>query len=143
MGLGLLVSALSGRIERVLTVLPVLIIVEMILAMGGIFPEVASEPVLKQLSYVAGTQWGFSASASTVGLNELEPLNALARVVPSIDLANPEAATSDLAGALRGEPRWDHTAGAWGRSMFALAGLSVVTITGSGLALHRYDPHRP
>ena len=143
MCLGLLVSALSGRLERAMTILPVLIIVELILAMGGIVPEVASKPGVKQLSYVASTQWGFSAGAATAGLNELEPMNALARVVSSVDLANPEAATKDLAGALRGEPHWDHTASAWGLSMFALAGLSAVTITGAGLALRRYDPHRP
>jgi hypothetical protein len=143
MCLGLLVSALSGRLERAMTVLPVLIIAELILAMGGIVPEVASKPGVKQLSYLASTQWGFSAGAATAGLNELEPMNALARVVSSIDLANPEAATQDLAGALRGEPRWDHAASAWGQSMFALAGLSAVAIVGAGLALRRYDPHRP
>ena len=143
MCLGLLVSALSGRLERAMTILPVLIIVELILGMGGIVPEVSSKPGVKQLSYLASTQWGFSAGASTAGLNELEPMNALARVVSSIDLANPEAATQDLAGALRGEPRWDHTASAWGQSVFALAGLSAVTLIGAGLALRRYDPHRP
>ncbi len=142
MGLGLLVSALAGRLERAMTILPVLIIVEMILAMGGVFPEVVSKPGLKQLSYVAGTQWGFSAGASTAGLNDLEPLNGLARAVPTLDLANPAAATRGLASALRGEPRWNHTADAWGVSMLALAGLSVVTIAGAGFALRRYDPHR-
>ena len=142
MGLGLLVSALSGRLERAMTVLPVLIIVELILAMGGVFPEVVSKPGLKQLAYVAGTQWGFSAGAATAGLNELEPLNALARAVPTLDLANPAAATRSLASALRGEPRWDHTAGAWGLDMLGLAGLGIVTITGAGVALRRYDPRR-
>jgi ABC transport system ATP-binding/permease protein len=142
MGLGLLVSALAGRLERAMTILPVLIIVELILAMGGIFPEVVSKPGLKQLSYVASTQWGFSATASTVGLNEIEPLNALARAVPTLDLADPAAATRGLASALRGEPRWDHSARAWGLNMLALAGISLVTIAGAGLALRRYDPHR-
>jgi ABC transport system ATP-binding/permease protein len=141
-GLGLLVSALVGRLERAMTILPVLIIVEMILALGGIFPDVVSKPGLKQLSYVASTQWGFSAGASTAGLNDLEPLNGLARAVPTLDLANPAAATRGLADALRGEPRWNHSAGAWGVSMLALAGLSVVTIAGAGFALRRYDPHR-
>ncbi|HEY5058391.1 MAG TPA: ATP-binding cassette domain-containing protein [Gaiellaceae bacterium] len=142
MGLGLLVSALAGRLERAMTILPVLIIVEMILAMGGVFPEMVSKPGLKQLSYVASTQWGFSAAASTAGLNDIEPLNGLARAVPTLDLANPAAATRGLAAALRGEPRWDHTASAWGLSMLALAGISLATITGAGLALRRYDPHR-
>jgi ABC-type multidrug transport system ATPase subunit len=142
MGLGLLVSALAGRLERAMTVLPVLIIVQMILAMGGVFPEVVAKPGLKQLSYVAGTQWGFAAGASTAGLNDLEPLNGLARSVPTLDLANPASATRGLATALAGEPRWEHSASAWGTSMLALGGLTVVTIVGAGLALRRYDPHR-
>jgi ABC transport system ATP-binding/permease protein len=142
MGLGLLVSALAGRLERAMTILPVLIIVEMILAMGGVFPGVVAKPGLKQLSYVAGTQWGFAAGASTVGLNDLEPLNALASRVPVVDLQNPLAATPGLAAALYGEPRWDHSAGAWSVSMLALGGLTVFTVFGAGLALRRYDPHR-
>ena len=143
MGLGLLVSALAGRLDRAMTILPVLIILEMILAMGGIFPEVVAKPGLKQLSYVAGSQWGFSAAASTAGLNDLEPLNGLARAVPTLDLSNPQAATHRLATASLGEPRWDHTAGAWWLSIGALAGLSVALIAGAGAALRRYDPHRP
>ncbi len=143
MGLGLLVSSLAGRLDRAMTVLPVLIILELILAMGGIFPEVVAQPGLKQLSYVAGSQWGFSAAASTSGLNDLEPLNGLARAVPTLDLANPQAATHRLATASLGQPRWDHTAGAWWLSIGALAGLSIASIAGAGAALRRYDPHRP
>jgi ABC transport system ATP-binding/permease protein len=143
MSLGLLVSALATRLDRAMTVLPVLIIVEMILAMGGVFPEVVRQPVLKQLTYVAGTQWGFSAAASTTGLSDLEPLNSLAEAVPTVDLSRPAVAADGIAAALRGEPRWDHGVAAWGTSMFALFGLTVAGALGSGLALRRYDPHRP
>jgi len=143
MALGLLVSALATRLDRAMTVLPVLIIVEMILAMGGVFPEVVDQPGLKQLSYVAGTQWGFSAAASTAGLNELEPLNSLARAVPTVDLSKPQAAAGKLATALSGQARWDHDLAAWGTSMLSLAGLTLAGVAGAGLALRRYDPHRP
>jgi hypothetical protein len=64
------------------------------------------------------------------------------KTFPSLDLANPALATRGLVDALRGEPRWNHSADAWGVSMLALAGLSVVTIAGAGFALRRYDPHR-
>lgn len=143
MALGLLVSALATRLDRAMTVLPVLIIVEMVLAMGGVFPEVVRQPVLKQLTYVAGTQWGFSAAASTTGLSDLEPLNGLAEVVPELDLSKPEGAADGIAAALRGQPRWDHSLDAWGASMLALLGLTIAGVVGSGLALRRYDPHRP
>jgi ABC-type multidrug transport system ATPase subunit len=142
MALGLLVSALATRLDRAMTILPVLIIVQMILAMGGVFPEVVRQPVLKQLSYVAGTQWGFSAAASTTGLNDLEPLNSLAEAVPMVDLSQPEASADGLVRALRGQPRWDHTLGAWGTSMLALAALTLAGIVAAGLSLRRYDPHR-
>jgi ABC-type multidrug transport system ATPase subunit len=143
MSLGLLVSALATRLDRAMTVLPVLIIVEMILAMGGVFPEVVRQPVLKQLTYVAGTQWGFSAAASTTGLSDLEPLNGLAEAVPTVDLSRPAVAAEGIAAALRGQPRWDHGLEAWGTSMLALLALTVAGILAAGLALRRYDPHRP
>lgn len=142
MALGLLVSALATRLDRAMTVLPVLIIVQMVLAMGGVFPEVVRQPVLKQLSYVAGTQWGFSAAAATTGLSDLEPLNGLAEAVPTVDLARPQASADGLVRALRGHPRWDHTLAAWGTSMLALLFLTLAGIVGAGLALRRYDPHR-
>lgn len=141
--LGLLVSALSGRVDRAMTILPVLIVAEVILGMGGIAPEMVSKPVIKQLSYVASTQWGFSAAASTAGLNELEPLNGISRTVPTLDLSDPSTSARDFARAFRGEPRWDHTASAWGTSMLALLGLTVVTLVGAGLALRRADRRRP
>ncbi|MEK6274491.1 MAG: ATP-binding cassette domain-containing protein [Actinomycetota bacterium] len=143
MALGLLVSALSGRVERAMTILPVLIVAEVILGMGGISPEMVSKPVIKQLSYVAGTQWGFSAAASTAGLNDLEPLNGLSRTVPTLELSDPTKAAQGFAKAYRGEARWDHTATAWGTSMLALLGLTVVTLAGAGLALRRADRRRP
>ena len=142
-GLGLLVSALSGRVVRAMTILPVLIVAEVILGMGGIAPEMVSKPGIKQLSYVASTQWGFSAAASTAGLNDLEPLNSLSRTVPTIDLSDPQKAAREYAKALRGEPRWDHTPTAWLTSMLALLGLTVVTLAGAGLALRRADRRRP
>jgi ABC-type multidrug transport system ATPase subunit len=141
--LGLLVSALSGRVERAMTILPVVIVAEVILGMGGISPEMVSKPVMKQLSYVAGTQWSFSAAASTAGLNDLEPLNGLGRTVPTLDLSDPAEGAPGFAKAFRGEPRWDHTATAWGTSMLALLGLTAVTLVGAGLALRRADRRRP
>lgn len=142
MSLGLVVSALATRVDRAMTVLPVLIIVEMVLAMGGVFPEVVRQPVLKQLTYVAGTQWGFSAAASTTGLGDLEPLNALAEEVPEVDLSRPAASAPGLTRALRGRPRWDHDLAAWGTSMLALLGLTLGGVLAAGLALRRYDPQR-
>jgi ABC-type multidrug transport system ATPase subunit len=137
--LGLLVSALAGGLERAMTVLPVLVVIETILGMGGVSPEVVANPGLKQLSYLASSQWGFSAAAATAGLNDLEPLNGLARAVPTLDLADPAAGALGFAGAFRGEPRWDHTPAAWGTSMLALLGLTAAMLVAAGWALRRRD----
>jgi hypothetical protein len=142
MALGLLVSALAGRLDRAMTILPVLLIVELILALGGIAPEIVAQPGLNQLSYVASTQWGFSATASTVGLNDLEPLNSLARVTPALDLANPTVAAEGFARAFGGESRWDHTATAWMTNILALLALSAAAIVAAGFALRRRDALR-
>ena len=140
--LGLLVSSLASRIDRAMAVLPVLLIVELILAMGSVFPEVVERPGLRQISLLASTQWGFAASASTAGLNELEPLNSLARDVPSIDLDAPDAAGARLAEALRGNPRWEHEPGAWLFAIAVLGALTLAALVGAGLALRRRDPRR-
>jgi hypothetical protein len=139
MALGLLVSALTSRTDRAMTVLPIVLVVELILAMGGVFPEVARQPGLEQLSHVAGTQWGFAATASTAGLNDLEPLNGLAEAVPTLNLAEPRT-SSDVAVALRGEPRWDHKPLTWAIDVIALAGLTLAALIAAALALRRYDP---
>ena len=68
MALGLLISALASTADQAMTVLPVVLLLEMLLAMGGLFPDVVDKPVLKQLSYVASTQWSFAAAASSVDL---------------------------------------------------------------------------
>jgi ABC-type multidrug transport system ATPase subunit len=139
MALGLLVSALTSRTDRAMAVLPIVLVVELILAMGGVFPEVARQPGLEQLSHVAGTQWGFAATASTAGLNDLEPLNGLAEAVPTLNLAEPRT-SSDVAAALRGEPRWDHKPRTWAIDVIALAGLTLAALIAAALALRRYDP---
>jgi ABC-type multidrug transport system ATPase subunit len=140
--LGLLVSALARRLDRAMAALPVLLIVELILGLGGIAPEMVSQPGLKQLSYVASAQWAFSAAASTVGLNDLEPVNNLARAVPTLDLADPSTAATGFAKAFQGESRWNHTASTWMTSMLALLGLWAAALFATGLALRRYDRQR-
>jgi hypothetical protein len=68
MALGLLISALASTADQAMTVLPVVLLLELLLAMGGLFPDVVDKPGLKQLSYAASTQWAFAAAASSVDL---------------------------------------------------------------------------
>jgi ABC-type multidrug transport system ATPase subunit/pSer/pThr/pTyr-binding forkhead associated (FHA) protein len=140
MALGLLVSALASRVDRAMALLPVLLLVELILAMGAVFPDLSEKPVLRQAGYVAGTQWGFAAAASTVDLNALDALNDVARELPTIDLRDPGGLVRSLASLDEGEGRWEHEPGPWLTAMLALGGLTVAALVGTGLALRRYDP---
>jgi hypothetical protein len=70
-------------------------------------------------------------------------LNSLGRTLPNLDLSDPSKAAQGFPKAYRGEPRWDHTARAWGTSMLFLLGLTVATLLGAGLALRRADRRRP
>jgi ABC-type multidrug transport system ATPase subunit len=66
MGLGLLVSAMSKTPEKALTIVPVLIVPQLVLS-GGFFPVTA--PVVGQLSLLTSAQWGMSTTSSTVDMN--------------------------------------------------------------------------
>jgi hypothetical protein len=46
-------------------VLPIVLVLLLVLALGGVFPTIGDKPVLKQLGYVASTRWGFAGMAST------------------------------------------------------------------------------
>ena len=77
MALGLLISALASTADQAMTVLPVVLLLELLLAMGGLFPDVVDKPVLKQLSYAASTQWSFAAAASSVDLGRMQALDSV------------------------------------------------------------------
>ena len=140
MGLGLLVSALAATVDRAMTVLPVLLIFQMLLAMGGVFPDVVEKPGLKQASYIAGTQWGFATAASTIELERLQSVDKIASNAPTIRLDAPMSEFEALADNLRPTERWTHDAGTWLTNVAALLGLAALGIAGAGLAVRRRRP---
>jgi ABC-type multidrug transport system ATPase subunit/pSer/pThr/pTyr-binding forkhead associated (FHA) protein len=140
MALGLLLSAVARTNDQAMTVLPIILILQFVLAAGCVFPELADKPVLAQLSYVSTAQWGFSGEASTSGLNELQKFNVLAEKVPTIDLSHPERALDSLEVGATGRAQWDHTAEAWAVSIVALVALTALFLVSTSLALRRYEP---
>ena len=139
MALGLLISAAATRVDRAMALLPVVLLVELVLAMGAIFPQMTAKPVLKQVAYLAGTQWGFAGIASTADLNRLQVLNDVANEFPTVDLTDPLGMLGRLAALPRGEPRWDHERDALLLAVGALAALTLAGLVGAGLALRRHD----
>ena len=75
--LGILVSVLAKTPERATTLLPVVLIFQLVLALGGVFPKVADAPVLSQLTYADGARWGFAGAASTADLNNLQAVTGV------------------------------------------------------------------
>lgn len=140
MALGLLISAWASTVDRAMTVLPVLLIFQMLLAMGGIFPDVVEKPGLKQASYLAGTQWGFSATASTVDLDRLQALDKVASKAPTFRLDAPLAEFESVASELRPNARWSHEPGTWLVNIGALLALTAAGTLGAGLLLRRQRP---
>jgi ABC-type multidrug transport system ATPase subunit/pSer/pThr/pTyr-binding forkhead associated (FHA) protein len=146
LGLGLLVSALVSRADKALTLLPLLLVPQLVLA----FPQlkVDEKPVLAQLSYVASARWGYDAIGATVGFNQLLYTRAV-RFDPRVARgANPDAgdpsvdrAVETAAGQVP-RPRWRNQPLAWGSDLAWLGGLFIIELVGAGWALRRRDPSR-
>jgi ABC-type multidrug transport system ATPase subunit len=136
-GLGLLISSLVSTVDRAMLILPVVLILELLLATGGVIPDVVEKPVLKQGSYLASTQWGFSATASTVDLDRIQAVDRVAREAPTIRLDSPLSEFRPISQSLQGEQRWNHEPHTWLWNAGALVALSCVGTLGAGLALRR------
>lgn len=142
MALALFISALAGSPERATSVLPVVLILQLVLAAGVVLPEIVDKPVLNQLSLLSSTQWGISGAASTVDLNQLQVFDDRLRDLRTVDANDPERAVDALAAPPAPTSRWAHTSDAWLRALLALFALTVLPLVGAGLALRRYDPGR-
>lgn len=142
MALGLLVSAVAGSPVRATSVLPVLLILQLVLSAGPVLPGVVDQPVLRELSYAASAQWGVAAAAATVDLNGLQQFDDRLRDLRTIDATDPTPALRALTGPAQPESRWAPTLSAWLTSMGALLALTVVPLVGAALALRRFDPGR-
>ncbi|MFI5912916.1 ATP-binding cassette domain-containing protein [Dactylosporangium sp. NPDC051541] len=113
MAFGLLVSALVKTTEQTTPVLVVAVMAQLVLS-GGLF-ELGGQKVLEQISWLFPTRWGMAAGGSTVDLQSMIPFK---------------------------DALWEHTAGAWWRSVLILL-LQIVVLVGlARLALRRSEPGR-
>jgi hypothetical protein len=143
MALALLISAVASTVDQAMTILPVILVLEMLLALGGLFPNLVDKPVLKQLSYAASTQWAFSASASSVDLGRMQAFDTVAREVPRIQLDAPVTTFESLANGL-GEPAsWQHEPVTWIEDVGILLGIGGLAVLAAGVAVKRRPPGEP
>ncbi len=142
MALSLFISALAGTAERATSVLPVVLILQLVLAAGVVLPEIVDKPVLNQMSLVSSAQWGIAGAASTVDLNRLQVFDERLRDLRTVDARDPDRAVDALAAAPSPNGRWSHDRGSWLTSFLVLIALTVVPLIGTALALRRHDPGR-
>lgn len=139
MALGLFVSAAVNTVDRAMTFLPIIFIMMMILAAGGIFPTFARQPGLKQASFLASSHWGFDGVAASVNLNELNMLGHNSSANPVIDLTNLEPVVETWLNPVGGPARSAHTAGAWLAANAALLTITIALLIATSLVLRRHD----
>jgi ABC-type multidrug transport system ATPase subunit/pSer/pThr/pTyr-binding forkhead associated (FHA) protein len=144
MGLGLLISAAVSRADKALTLLPLLLVPQLVLASADL--RVQDKPVLNQLSYISSAQWGYAAAASTINLNQLVYDRAASldpRVSPNAD---PDHASAALVAQLRHSTnikirvRWRHDRATWTADVGILLAFFLLELLLAGLALRRRDP---
>jgi hypothetical protein len=140
MCVGLLISALARTTEQAMTVLPVVLIAQMVLASGAVFPDAAERLGLRQAREVVTTQWGFSAAAATADLNRIQSFNDRVRGLKEVSLDNPERIIDALAAPTRGPTRWAHRTGPWLVDILVIVALSLAALIAAGLVLARRDP---
>jgi ABC-type multidrug transport system ATPase subunit len=141
MGLGLLVSAISKSPEKALTLVPVLIVPQLVLS-GGFFPVTA--PVVGQLSLLTSAQWGMSTASSTVDMNltrgRLIFIASLAKHADLINTNPPLFRKLVREEFLRQQiGNWKHTKGTWFLDAFMLLLLTAGTLIAAYAVLRRRD----
>ncbi|MDO5498759.1 MAG: ATP-binding cassette domain-containing protein [Propionibacteriaceae bacterium] len=108
--LGLFLSALVGSNEQTMPALVVTVMAQLVFC-GGLI-EITDRGFLEVLAGVFPSRWGFAQAAATMDLTAL----------------NPKLAPDDL---------WEHTMTAWVTSAIALVTISLVSVLGAAIRLHR------
>ena len=140
MCLGLLISAAARTSEQAMTVLPVVLIAQMVLASGAVFPDASERLGLRQAREVVSAQWGFSAAASTVDLNRIQAFNNRVRALREVDLDQPNRIVDSITRPTTGPTRWAHRLGPWLTDIAVMLALSLAALIAAGLVLARRDP---
>ncbi|HUQ43750.1 MAG TPA: ATP-binding cassette domain-containing protein [Candidatus Limnocylindria bacterium] len=130
MALGLLISAIAGGVDRASTLLPVILVTQVIVSVP-LFT--GSGVVLQTLGYGLSARWGMAAAASTIDLAELRKpyiiMTETARSGRVIDDLGPYD-----------QPTWRHDAAVWTTDVAILFALTAVGLVGAWLALRSTDP---
>ncbi len=130
MALGLLISAVAGSVDRASSLLPIVLVLQVIVSVP-LFT--GSGVVIQTLGYVMSARWGMAAAASTIDLADLrEPY------IRMTETARSGQVIEDL-GPYQ-QPTWRHDPAVWGLDVMILFALTVAGLAGAFLALRAADP---
>jgi ABC-type multidrug transport system ATPase subunit len=118
---GLLISAAVTTSDKATPLMAATVAASLLLA-GALF-DLRDKPVIRELSYLTSSRWGFAAAASSADIKRLEVNQC----------QQPPNASCDAS--------WQHKTGVWGRDVAALGAIMVVGMGGAAYALRRRDPH--
>jgi ABC-type multidrug transport system ATPase subunit len=119
--LGLLLSSVVTTTDKAMTLLPVLLFVQLLLA-GIIFP--LDTPLVRQLSWVVNSHWGLNAVGSSADLWQLRGCSSVAGDVPAPPCSR----------------LWQSDLLNYGLSTFMLVALAAGALVGTWFVLMRRDP---
>ena len=125
MALALLLSSVIGSLDRASTLLPIILVAQVIVSAPLFVPKGVA---LTGLGYVASADWGMAAAASTLELQ---------------DLRRPYVYINDFAAGRDATPdrtTWSHAASSWLLDLSVLLGMTIAGLLGAVLALRRTDP---
>jgi len=130
LALGLLISALAGGVDRAATLLPIVLVAQVVVS-APLLTE--TNPAIQAASYTMSAYWGMNAAASTVDLQDVRK--------PFVTLYygtkfNREPTDAELA-----RPFWRHSPSDWTVSIGMLAALTVLALSGAWLAIQATDPN--
>jgi hypothetical protein len=130
MALGLLISALAGGLDRAATLLPMVLVTQVIVSAPLFSPP---GDILRTAGYLSAAQWGMAASASTLDLHRLRT-----PYVYITEKARVRDGTVNLTDFDR--PTWHHELPIWVTNLGFLAALTVLGLAGAWYALRSTDP---
>jgi ABC-type multidrug transport system ATPase subunit len=130
MAIGLLLSSLVGGVDRASTLLPIILVAQIIVSAPLFQPP---EPVLRTAGYLSPASWGLAAAAGTLDLHKIR----LPYVYATQRAKDPQSPV-DINRFDR--PEWHHTLPAWATNVGFLAALIVFALAGTWYALRSTDP---
>jgi ABC-type multidrug transport system ATPase subunit len=143
--LGLLVSAAVRKSDQAVLLLPVVLVVEMALSLPLLQLHNPS-PVISDLANITSANWGMSAVASTVSLDQLltpyqlDLADGTAEVNGIITTGRPlPPPRSAILSAVRGAPAWRHTTATWLTAASIMVIMAAVLLVIAVFLLRRQD----